>query len=346
MIVGRSDSSKLAVPFSMVVTVMVVLSVFMKPQTLFGADSPRREKSPKITEVYKIWDFAPHNAFTDLIRFRGRWFCTFREGERHVYGKDGTIRIISSKDGKKWESYALLEEKGIDLRDPKLSITPDGRLMLSVGGSVYRDKELLNRRPRVSFSADGKNWTGFIPVLKDGEWLWRVTWHKGVAWGTSYSNLTPDWNLSLYKSEDGINYQLVTQFQIDGRPNETTLRFLSDGDMLALVRRESGNKKAMIGRSKSPYTGWSWKETGFQVGGPNFIVIGKDEVWAAGRSYGEGYKTTLARMNSEEYQPVLDLPGGGDTSYPGMVWYKNSLWMSYYSSHEGKASIYLAKIKL
>ena len=29
-----------------------------------------------------------------------------------------------------------------------------------------------------------------------------------------------------------------------------------------------------------------------------------------------------------------------------MVWHDGVLWMSYYSSHEGKAKIYLAKVKL
>jgi hypothetical protein len=46
------------------------------------------------------------------------------------------------------------------------------------------------------------------------------------------------------------------------------------------------------------------------------------------------------------YEPVLTFPSGGDTSYPGLVWHDGLLWMSYYSSHEGKTSIYLAKIKL
>ena len=30
---------------------------------------------------------------------------------------------------------------------------------------------------------------------------------------------------------------------------------------------------------------------------------------------------------------------------PGMVWHDDLLWMSYYSSHEGRTSIYLAKIR-
>ncbi len=46
------------------------------------------------------------------------------------------------------------------------------------------------------------------------------------------------------------------------------------------------------------------------------------------------------------YEPALTLKSGGDTSYAGLVWYDGLLWMSYYSSHEGKSAIYLAKIKV
>ena len=44
-----------------------------------GADAPQAE----IVSVKKIWDAAPHNAFTDLIWKDGRWFCVFREGQKH-----------------------------------------------------------------------------------------------------------------------------------------------------------------------------------------------------------------------------------------------------------------------
>ena len=43
---------------------------------------------------------------------------------------------------------------------------------------------------------------------------------------------------------------------------------------------------------------------------------------------------------------MLRLASGGDTSYPGMLVHDGKLWVSYYSSHEGKAAIYLAKIPL
>ena len=32
--------------------------------------------------------------------------------------------------------------------------------------------------------------------------------------------------------------------------------------------------------------------------------------------------------------------------YTGLVWHNDLLWISYYSSHEGKTSIYLAKVRI
>jgi hypothetical protein len=309
------------------------------------AESPR---VPKLLSVEKIWDQGGHNAFTDLIRFNDRWYCTFREAEGHVKG-DGKTRIIFSTDGAAWESAGLLEEEGIDLRDPKLSITPDQRLMIVMGGSVYRNEELVGRQPRVSFSEDGTNWTTPQRILDEGNWLWRVTWNDGVAYGVSYninSGAPEEWRLNLYRSTDGVNFEQVTKFEIPERPNETTLRFLPDDTMVAIVRREAGSKMCWIGSSQPPYTDWSWTETNYQCGGPNFIQIPDGSLWAAGRYYPGGAKTVLARMTTTSYEPVLTLPSGGDTSYPGLVWHNGILWMSYYSSHEDKTSIYLAKIAL
>src|SRR5690554_6264444 len=80
-------------------------------------------------QVSKIWDKADHNAFTDLIRFNDAFYCTFREASGHVVNpgqENGSIRVIKSPDGKEWKSVALLKKEGLDLRDPKLSIRPDG----------------------------------------------------------------------------------------------------------------------------------------------------------------------------------------------------------------------------
>lgn len=326
---------------------------------------PAVAAEPEVISVAKIWDAGKHNAFTDLIRWHDRWYCTFREGDAHV-GGDGKLRVLSSADGVKWESVALLAEKGIDLRDPKLSITPDDRLMIVAGGSVYEGKTLTGRQPRVAFSRDGKEWTATQRVLEEGEWLWRVTWHAGTAYGVSYNAAArtskeaqeaaragkappgpADWKLKLVRSTDGVKYDLVTHLDVPGHPNETTLRFLPDGEMVALVRREGGNQVGWIGRAKPPYKEWTWKETKHRLGGPNFIQLPDGSFWAAGRSYPGGAKTVLARMTAAgEYEPALVFTSGGDNSYPGLVWHRGELWMSYYSSHEGKSAIYLARIRV
>ena len=110
------------------------------------------QPAPALVGVARIWDGGAHNAFTDLIRWRNRWYCTFREGDAHV-GGDGRIRVLSSPGGQIWTPTALVGETGIDLRDPKLSITPDDRLMMVAGGSVYDGTRYLGRQPRVMFSS-------------------------------------------------------------------------------------------------------------------------------------------------------------------------------------------------
>jgi hypothetical protein len=328
-----------------------------------GNDAPRLEL---VGEVKKIWDGGKHNAFTDLIRFGNRWYCTFREGDAHV-GGDGKLRVLSSVDGSAWEPVALLAEKGIDLRDPKLSVTADGRLMIVAGGSVYEGKKLLGRQPRVAFSKDGKEWTSPKRVLGEGEWLWRVTWHDGKCYGVSYNAAQRDtkeaqtaaksgkvepgaaeWKLKLWVSTDGEKYDLVTHLDVPGHPNETTLRFTPKGEMVALARREGGNQKGWVGTSKAPYKEWSWKELPARIGGPNFVFGPDGPTIAVVRLYDEKVRTSLGLLdaNTGKLEEALKFPSGGDTSYAGLVWHDGLLWVSYYSSHEGKSAIYLAKVKV
>lgn len=317
------------------------------------------QESLELVSVRKIWSEGRHNAFTDLIRYKGQWFCTFREADAHV-GGDGEIRVLVSSDGADWVSAALLSEEGVDLRDPKLSVTPDQRLMLTLGGSVYEGRTLKERQPRVAFSRDGRDWTSPRRVLDKGEWLWRVTWHEGRAYGISYNssalrgadtNAPVDWRVSVFRSEDGVTFRPVTKLEVPGRPNEGTLRFLENGECVALLRREGPgeDRAAWMGRSSAPYTDWRWQPAGMQIGGPNFIVLPDGRMVASGRRYGDkagGARLFVGRMTLAGVTPDLILPSGGDCSYPGMVWHDGLLWLSYYSSHGGKSEIYLAQVRV
>ena len=296
---------------------------------------------PELVSVDRIWDHAPHNGFTDLIRFHDRWWCVFREAEGHAT-PGGVTRVIASDDGSTWSSEALVSEEGVDLRDAKLSITPDERLMLSMGGSVYdQSGNYLTRAPRVSFSADGRTWTTPKKLLAEDHWLWRATWHEGCAYALSklgeYEHPRRGF---LYTSVDGVEWEWLTEFEIPG-VSETTLRFMPDGELIALIR------PSYIGSSRPPYREWSFAELSMTIGGPNFVRHADGSLWATGRSPAElNGPTVLARMTTTTFEPVLTLPCDGDSSYAGMVWHKDLLWMSYYSSHEEGTNIYLAKVRV
>ncbi|HMP58434.1 MAG TPA: hypothetical protein PKD86_03680 [Gemmatales bacterium] len=64
------------------------------------------------------------------------------------------------------------------------------------------------------------------------------------------------------------------------------------------------------------------------------------------RLYDKRVRTALCWLDAREGKltEALTLPSGGDTSYAGLVWHDGRLWVSYYSSHEGKTSIYLAQV--
>ena len=147
----------------------------------------------------------------------------------------------------------------------------------------------------------------------------------------------------LYRTRDGLEWEWITEFRLPNNTwnaSETTLRFLPDGMMIALTRPH------WIGTSHPPYTNWSWTKTKTDIGVPNLMRLPDGSLWAAGRCYGERSTTVLAYTERDRYEPVFTLPSDGDCSYPGLVWHEDLLWMSYYWSHEGKTSIYLAKIRI
>ena len=266
------------------------------------------------------------------------------------------MRIIVSKDGKKWTSAALLSKQSFDLRDPKLSVTPDNRLMVIIGGSVYQEKKLVARHPQVTFSSDGIIFSELEPIriestVKNGkDWLWRVTWDNQFGYGVVYSlTAERDGIINLVRTSDGINYELVSNLDVPDFPNESTVRILPDKQMQIMVRRELGNSKGFWGVSKPPYTVWTWKEMEIRLGGPDFIHLNDSLILMGTRSHYTSFAKTvlLTGKGTGKFQEVYVLPSGGDNSYPGLLIEGDQLWVSYYSSHETPlASVYLAKFPL
>ncbi len=286
---------------------------------------------------------ARHNAYTDLLHFRNRWFCVFREG-MSAASRDGAVRVLSSSDGEVWIPSALLALPDADLREPKLSATPEGRLLVNAM-ATYGDH---SRRTMVWLSPDGRDWTQPEAAGEPGFILYRPSWTmgRGYAMGHSAGRATA---LRLYTTTDGVRYSVHSpEIPVPGEPTEASLLFLPDGTACALLRREGEAPTAQFGRSRSPYRGWTWSGLTKTVAGPNLIRLPDERVLAAARLVDDTVRTSLCWIDPHEgaMAEFFALPSSGDTGYPGLAYHGGLLWVSYYSSHEGQAMIYVARLKL
>jgi hypothetical protein len=303
------------------------------------------QQTPKseLVQSRMIWGRAPHNAYTDLVRFRDRWFCVFREG-RLASSSDGALRVLTSLDGEAWESVAQVAGPDGDLREPKLSSTPDGRLLLSATalapGGIRHSLGWV--------SEDGRRWSPPQPIGEPGWVFGRVSWHLGRAYSLAFQAAAPAPS-RLYASADGVRFSAHSEtIAVPGEPTEASLLFLPDGNAFALLRREGAAPTAMLGKSRSPFRAWTWAELNKGIAGPNLIRLPDGRLLAAGRIIDDTIRTSLCWIDPEQeiLTEFFALPSSGDTGYPGLVYHDGYLWVSYYSSHEGKAMIYLAKVKL
>ncbi len=320
-------------------------------QELATTNSTQQTSSANLTlvEHSKIWDQSPHNAFTDLLFFDNHWYCVFREGARHV-SPDGAIRVIVSEDGKEWSSLALITNPEFDLRDAKLSVTPNGELLLNGAGMQAEEKVRYHSMVWTSNDA-GKSWSDGKTIGEPGDWLWRVQWHQGAAYSMGYGTDRDQSKrgLRFYKSDDGLDYQTVIEkVNVPNGVGEDKILFIENEQAICLLRNESGDKRALLGRATAPFLEWKWQELDQPIGGPNMLQLPNGRIIAAARLYQPKMRTALLWLDPDAgtMTECLTLPSGGDTSYPGMVYRDGFLWVSYYSSHEGKANIYFAKVKI
>jgi hypothetical protein len=221
--------------------------------------------------------------------------------------------------------------------------------MLLAAASWHEPDVAVNRQPMVWFSEDGSTWSEGSEVGQPNFWLWRVTWHMGVARGVGYGRTAGNRLVRLYESTDGLNFNVMRNNLYDvGYPNETSIVYAQDDTALCLLRRDEAPHTGLLGTSKPPYREWSWKDLGVRVGGPHLIEVDAGRFIAATRLYDKEIRTALSWLDPETgiLTEFLRLPSGGDTSYAGLAWHEGLLWVSYYSSHEGKANIYLATVKI
>lgn len=306
----------------------------------------------ELIRVEQVWNRGLHNAFTDLCAFAGSYWLVFREASNHV-SDDGAVIVLNSTDAQDWQLAAEITLQGVDLRDPKIVPTPDGRLLITCAGVLYSEQG----RPHQSllfFSSDGLHWSDPLRVGRLRDWIWRTRFIDGVGYAVAYH--TSDEATTLYKLS-GDEFQLWVDPLLSkachglGYPNEHDLFALDSHRMGCLLRRDADTATAQLGIAHHPFTEWQWRDLGVRIGGPvvQRLALGEgDAALLCGLRLYDPVRTSLCWLDIDTatLSEVISLPSGGDTSYPGLVQIDGRILCSYYSSHEGKAAIYLAELQL
>jgi len=310
-------------------------------------------------KLFRVRKLRPNAYFPDITRHQGAMIATYREASEHSDRAFGKVVILKSDDdGESWKNVALLELQKTDLRDPRFCCLADGRLMLNGGIGAKPGKGSWQGKRRgsfVAFSNDGVEWSRPREILGGrDEWLWRCTAHSdGYAYGIvkeqgegRYRNLERLQYSRLVRTKNGIDFEVIAELQNGDIPNEATIRFAPDNSAYIIHRM---NDYALFGKSPPPYKSWVWHHLGRQVGGPNLIRLPDGQWLVGGRALRNGNKIMqLGQLDvvNGRYHPLIDLPSGGDCSYPGFLVSQNKLWVIYYSSHEGATNLYLAELTI
>lgn len=307
-----------------------------------------------LKEVKRITFERRHCAFTDLVLFKNHLYLCYRKATDHISG-DGTIIIHCLNLMGKTLHTQRLALANIDLRDPKLIVTPESGLCLLAYARSRDENNTTTQTNNLTWrSQDGCSWSSPTALGHNLWWLWRIHWRGDLAYGLAYRRsknrvdlLAGNPHRVMYVRQQGVLSQDKHQL---GYPNESAIHQKASGELLALVRRDADTFSAQLGVAKPPYTVWQWRDLGEYIGGPTWLPINENQFLVAGRAWtGKRLVTRLWLLCIETASLVVldDLPSAGDNSYPGLAINDDQLFVSYYSSHQDNVSeIYLARYSL
>ena len=304
---------------------------------------------------------ANHNAFTDLCRYRGRFYLAFRScPDGHSAFSTASIVILSSDDGQHWSEVFTFSVAGRDTRDPHFLVFEEKLFVYSGTWLIPEGGQPLNLNDHVGYGActdDGKDWSDpFLMEGTYGHYIWRTAAHgnqaylcarrrRGFEAGIDDEQEPKTIESAMLESDDGRTWRFRTLFA-EEYGDETAFLFEADGSVLALVRDGDG-ERARVCRSSSPWREWTRVPLDRNVGGP-LLSRWSDHYIVGGRKTSEGVASmNLYWLVDDQLHEVAELPSGGDCSYPGFVELDDGRGLlSYYSTHEGTTAIYLTELSL
>lgn len=347
---------------------VLMVAVMLMAVASLAADTASCGKLPqvRVASVRRVFHNGEHNAFTDLVRFKGKFYLTFRScPQGHMVHPTASIIILTSDDTREWRQVHRFHVEQRDTRDPHFLVFRDKLFVYT--GTWYSgpttlavaDYDLNKHLGYAAWSDDGTKWHS--PIMLEGtfgHYIWRAAALGDKAYlcgrrkaefaiaprgeGGAVQSL-------MLESDDGLIWRKRAVFQ-ETAGDETAFLFEPDGSVLAVGRR--GGAPAQLLRSSPPYTQWSRKDLGRYVGGPLLTKWGDHTIVGGRKTTKEsGAKTSLCWLVGDQLHEFAEFPSGGDNSYPGFVELApGRALVSYYSSHERDAAgkqitaIYLAEL--
>ena len=299
---------------------------------------------PRVLNHMTVVRDGMHNAFTTMVHWQGAYWIAYRKGERHMY-PPGQISVSMSGDRTRWREVARLKVAG-DNRDPLFVAMSGDRLALLFPNAPNCERTgeadpIIEQW--IAFSNDGFNWESPRRILEPRHHLFHVRRHNGLYYGLDCYREEKLRRLELWTSPDLLKWTRLCQVGSDEAAlNESDIIFRPDGEAWIVSRTGGKSTLALFSSAKPPYTDWRVECLGVRIQAP-CILEHEGRVYVAGRSVprllGEttwafGQSLYVWELSRGRVTPVLRIPTGGDSTYPGFIKDpEGRLCISYYSQH-------------
>lgn len=346
----------------LILPAMLVFAVVgLCPSTPTAAATPEVQ----VENIRRAFHNGEHNAFTDLVRWQGKFWLTFRSSpEGHGVFPSGSVIVLTSDDTKTWRQVHRFSVAERDTRDPHFLIFKG--MLFVYTGAAYVGKEQVRGTEwnahygYATWTTDGTNWAKAKALEGTyGHYIWRAAAFDDKAYlcarrwrGHIPGSDRTTMEAALLESDDGLTWRFRSFIQ-ETEGNETSMLFQPNGTLLSVSR--TNNSYAILGRTPPPYQDWTRQTLNGYIGGPvlarwgdRFVVGGRRRVGPEGKAV-----TSLMWLDGTNLTTFAELPSGGDNSYPGFVELDDGRGLiSWYSTHEkgpdGKpfTAVYLAELAL
>src|SRR5688572_13097574 len=159
--------------------------------SIVGCISPAAaasESPVRVENIRRAFHNGEHNAFTDLVRWKNKFWLAFRSSSAgHGVNANSSVIILSSDDANTWRQVNRFSVVERDTRDPHFLVFGDKLFVYTgtahVGKEGKRFTDWNAHLGYATWTSDGSGWAK--PQALEGtygHYIWRAAAHGGKAY--------------------------------------------------------------------------------------------------------------------------------------------------------------------